>query len=167
MVSMDPLVVAVVLNWNQPEETADCVASLLAGAYPRLQALVVDNGSADDSVSQLRGRFGEQICVVETGTNLYYAGGNNIGLKWALEAGATWVLILNNDTVVALIWSARCTGWWGRFGAGVWRLISVGDRMRIWAGPATSWLPMPRDRAGRDRCGQYTAPCRGLRDRCG
>ena len=98
---MDPLVVTVVLNWNRPLETTACVASLLAGDYPRQQVLVVDNGSSDDSVGELRQRFGDKIEIVETGANLFYAGGNNVGLEWSLEAGADWTLILNNDTFVA------------------------------------------------------------------
>jgi len=164
MAPMDPLVVAVVLNWNQPEETADCVASLLASDYRRLQTLVVDNGSTDNSVSQLRGRFGDQIRIVETGTNLYYAGGNNIGLKWALEAGATWALILNNDTVVGpelvstLVQAGADDSCIGVLAP---MIYYADDRLRIWAlgSRRHPWLPMPRDigRGEIDR-GQYTAP---------
>lgn len=95
-----PLVLAIVLNYELPDVTANCVASLLASDYPCLDVVVVDNGSRDDSVARLRRQF-TGVLIVETGANLYFAGGMNVGLMQALERGAEYALILNNDTVVA------------------------------------------------------------------
>ena len=75
-----PLVIVVVLNWNLAAETEACVASLLASDYPNQRVLVVDNGSTDKSVARMRSHFGDRIDLLETGTNLFYAGGNNAGL---------------------------------------------------------------------------------------
>jgi hypothetical protein len=159
-----PLVIVVVLNWNLPGETVACVNSLLDGDYPHQQVLVVDNGSTDDSVSQFRRCFGDQIDIVEIGVNLFYAGGNNVGIRWALEAGADFVLILNNDTIVAsdmvsqLVRTAQdCPD----VGVVAPMIYFGDDPLRIWAlgSQRYCWLPIPRD-VGRGEIdhGQYTTP---------
>jgi GT2 family glycosyltransferase len=94
-----PLVVAVVLNWCGEEDTAACIHSLVASDYQPLRVLLVDNASPDGSGERLRARFPEAE-YLETEQNLGYAGGNNRGVARALELGAHYVLILNNDTVV-------------------------------------------------------------------
>jgi hypothetical protein len=95
-----PRVVAVVLNWNGLEDTTACLTSLAEVDYPSLEVVVVDNGSTDGSPAILRRRFPEVI-LLETRENLGYAGGNNVGIRYALERGAEYVLLLNNDTEVA------------------------------------------------------------------
>ena len=95
-----PVVVAVVLNWNNPTDTVDCVKSLKGSTYPNLETVIVDNGSSDDSVTTFRETFPE-LNVLETGQNLGYAGGNNIGIGHALPRGAAYVFLVNNDVTVA------------------------------------------------------------------
>jgi GT2 family glycosyltransferase len=90
----------IIVNWNLATETIPCVESLLAAGAPVGQIVVVDNGSQDDSVTRLAERFGEQIHLIPHPTNLGFAGGNNVGIEYALAAGAEWVLLVNNDTVV-------------------------------------------------------------------
>lgn len=94
-----PLVAVIVLNWRKPVETMLCLESLSRITYPNAQIIAVDNGSGDESVPLIRQRF-PQITVLETGANLGYAGGNNVGVRWALERGAEFTLILNNDVIV-------------------------------------------------------------------
>jgi GT2 family glycosyltransferase len=93
-------VVVVVLNWNNPSDTDACLASVSALDYPNVTTIVVDNGSTDDSVPRIR-RAHPRVELVETGANLGYGEGNNVGMRRALERGAAFVLVLNNDTVVA------------------------------------------------------------------
>lgn len=95
-----PRVTVVVLNWNGLGDTLECLESLAGLDYPRYRVLVVDNGSTDGSPVAIRQRFPD-VEVIETGENLGYAGGNNVGLRYALAQGADYVLLLNNDTVVA------------------------------------------------------------------
>ncbi|MFN8545159.1 MAG: glycosyltransferase family 2 protein [Candidatus Binatia bacterium] len=93
-------VVILVLNWNRCDETVACLESLAAADLGGARVFVVDNGSRDGSVATLRARFPD-VRVLETGENLGYAGGNNVGMRAALEAGADGVLLLNNDARVA------------------------------------------------------------------
>jgi len=93
-------VAVIVLNWNGCEDTLACLASLAAVNYRPLDAILVDNGSTDGSVGAIRASFPD-VTIVETGENLGFAEGNNVGLRYALSGGADYVLLLNNDTAVA------------------------------------------------------------------
>ncbi len=89
----------VIVNWCRPVDTIECIRSVLENQLAEDQMIVVDNGSNDDSVSQIRGVFPgiDLLCLPE---NLGFAGGYNHGIKTALESGATSIFILNNDTVI-------------------------------------------------------------------
>ena len=99
-VTNNPLIMIVVLNWNGKEDTLECLASLDQLEYPNYSVVVVDNGSSDDSVNAIS-KLRPNITILQTGSNLGYAGGNNVGIEYALDHGADYVLILNNDVVVA------------------------------------------------------------------
>jgi GT2 family glycosyltransferase len=90
---------AVVLNWNQERDTAECLASLRAVAAPAVRVVLVDNGSPPDSVDRLERGFPE-AAVVRLPDNRGFAAGNNVGIVRALELGVSHVLLLNNDTIV-------------------------------------------------------------------
>jgi len=106
-VSQPPSVAIVVLNWNGRDDTLECLASLRRVDYPACQVIVVDNGSHDDSVATIREAAicapteSSRLTLIETGENLGYVGGNNVGLKHAQVLGVDYVLLLNNDTTVA------------------------------------------------------------------
>lgn len=96
-----PLVAIIVLTWNQRDLTLDCLTSLAELDYPidRLQIIVADNGSSDDTAAAIRERF-PAVTVLENGDNLGFAEGNNVGIRYALEGTAEYVMLLNNDTAV-------------------------------------------------------------------
>jgi GT2 family glycosyltransferase len=85
--------VAVVLNWNGGDDTPRALASL-AG----IETICVDNGSSDGSDAEVERRFPD-VELLRMGANLGFAGGNNAGIRKALERGAEWVLLVNNDAV--------------------------------------------------------------------
>jgi GT2 family glycosyltransferase len=95
-----PQVFVVVLNWNGLNDTLRCLESLAAAKVPSASVIVVDNGSRDDPVVQISRRFPE-VTVLANVTNEGFAGGCNQGIAVALERGAAYVLLLNNDTTVA------------------------------------------------------------------
>jgi GT2 family glycosyltransferase/2-polyprenyl-3-methyl-5-hydroxy-6-metoxy-1,4-benzoquinol methylase len=95
-----PKVTAIILNWNGKEDTLECLASVRQLDYTNLEIVVVDNGSTDGSVDAISKQY-PGVMLLQTGSNLGYAGGNNVGIKYALGHGADYVLILNNDVVVA------------------------------------------------------------------
>ncbi len=100
---MQPKVSVIILNWNQPEFTVNCIKSVLKQDYKDFEILLVDNGSRDDSVKTFRKEFADnkKIRILANPDNLGYAGGNNEGVK---NAGGEYAVILNNDTTVERDW---------------------------------------------------------------
>ena len=91
----------VLVNWNLKQDTIDCIRSLLAAGLPLESIVVVDNGSTDGSVTALAESFGHGLLVVESGVNLGFGAGCNLGTLQALRSGARTVFFLNNDTIVS------------------------------------------------------------------
>jgi GT2 family glycosyltransferase len=91
---------AIVLSWNGREDTLRCLESLTQVERSDLAIVCVDNGSVDGTQREVRERF-PQVILIEAGANLGYSGGNNLGLRYALEHGARWMMLVNNDATVA------------------------------------------------------------------
>lgn len=94
-----PKVGIALLNWNQYDDTALCLASLRESEYRPAIVLVYDNGSTDGSAARIKAEFPE-IQLVEGGHNYGFGEGNNRAAKILLDAGMDLVWILNNDTKV-------------------------------------------------------------------
>lgn len=94
-----PIVYTVILTWNHKDVTAECLYSVLSIDYPKHMVIVVDNASQDGTAEFVRRTFPE-ITVIENERNLGYAAGCNVGIRYALEQGAEYIFLLNNDTLV-------------------------------------------------------------------
>lgn len=89
----------VTVNWNQPEYTEQCILSLLNNDIPSSNIIIVDNGSKYDSITFFQDHL-PNIKVISSKINLGFARGFNIGINYALEAGAESIFIVNNDTEI-------------------------------------------------------------------
>lgn len=96
---MDKKVSIILVNYNNYTDTIECIESLVNIEYEYYNIIVVDNASDNNSYDILRSRFPD-INIIKSNVNLGFAGGNNVGIKYALEQGADLVLLLNNDTIV-------------------------------------------------------------------
>ena len=96
---MAPKVFVIVLNYQAPEDTLECLESVHRCTYAALNLVLVDNHSLDGCVDRAREKF-KDLLVLENDTNLGYAEGNNRGIRLAIEKGADYIFILNNDAVV-------------------------------------------------------------------
>ena len=96
-----PTVAVIILNWNGLADTRECLQSLQAARYSAMRVIVVDNGSKGDDATTLEREFSGFIDVLSLPENLGFAAGANAGIRRALEAHTDFVLLLNNDTVVA------------------------------------------------------------------
>lgn len=86
------------LNLNGMKYTAPCIESLKKVLYPNFDIWVIDNGSTDNSVRQLKKIKGINLAISKE--NLGFAEGNNVLIRKALSKGADYILLLNNDTIV-------------------------------------------------------------------
>jgi len=96
----EPRVSIVILNWNSYEVTLDCLLSLRKMDYRNFEVVLVDNGSVDGSPARLLEKAPE-IRLIRNPKNLGFAGGSNVGIRDAIRRGTDYVLLLNNDTIVA------------------------------------------------------------------
>ena len=99
MAETAPLVWIITLNWNRRDDTLACLESLRSMGYSDSRIVVVDNGSSDGSPESIVAAFPD-VQVISSAQNIGFAGGVNLGVREALSAGAEYVLILNNDTIV-------------------------------------------------------------------
>jgi len=90
----------IVLNWNGSEFISDCLASLQKLSHPQFEVemVVVDNDSTDSSPDLIRGKF-PGIKLIQNDSNLGFAEGNNVGIRYCLQRGADFVWLVNPDMV--------------------------------------------------------------------
>lgn len=95
----------VVLHYMVSDETIECVNSILNNVdavNAKLNIVVVDNGSTNDSFSTLSKELtDEKVVLLRSQKNLGFARGNNIGYKYAKEIlKSDYITLINNDTVI-------------------------------------------------------------------
>ena len=95
----------ILLNWNAYEDTFACLKSLENLTYDHFHVFLVDNDSQDDSFSKLKNDYESDsflipVTFIQSGGNIGFAGGNNVGIKEAYEKGYEYFWLLNNDTEV-------------------------------------------------------------------
>lgn len=105
MISGFPSVAIILINYNGSKVTLECLQSLQKLTATDFCVFLVDNGSTSSDVEFLKHgieklRLSYQLLLIETGINLGYAGGNNTGIRHALEEGHELFWLLNNDTEV-------------------------------------------------------------------
>ena len=87
----------VILCWNDLKVIGDCLASIYSGTHEaEFETIVSDNGSTDGSIDFIRKNF-PQVRILENGTNLRFAKGNNVAIR---ASQGEYVLILNPDTII-------------------------------------------------------------------
>jgi len=130
-----PSVAIIILNWNNWQDTVECVQSLQRVDYPNYQLIIVDNGSENDSIAQIKLRYRDSL-VLETGENLGFSGGVNVGINHALESGADLILLINNDTLVEKDFMSRLVAAMDadeRIGIIGSKIYYFNDKQKIWA----------------------------------
>ncbi|MBW4698754.1 MAG: glycosyltransferase family 2 protein [Aphanocapsa lilacina HA4352-LM1] len=89
-------VFAVLVNWCNDGDTLRAVDSLMA-QHLLPEVIVVDNASPGGSEERLRAALAGRATVLQSGANLGWAGGCNVGIRQALEREARYVWLFNND----------------------------------------------------------------------
>lgn len=99
-----PLVFVDLVVFNNSGDIISCLKSLKEQTFTRFEIVIVDNASNSTEVNHITSFINRQtsgiqkIHFIKNERNLGYSGGNNVGIKYALEHGASEILILNPDT---------------------------------------------------------------------
>jgi len=130
---------AVILNWDNYKDTAECIISLKKSSLKVSKIILVDNGSKDGSLEKLQKEYqmDQKVHIIQNEFNLGFAAGVNVGILFALEQRADYVFLLNNDAIIDancikyLISEADKDYYVGIVGP---RIFYYKDPQRVWQG---------------------------------
>ena len=91
-----PLISIISVNFNHSHDTILMIKSLKNCSYKNIEIIIVDNGSYNDSPTEITNQFPD-VKLILLPDNLGFAGGNNEGFRYAT---GEYILLLNNDTEV-------------------------------------------------------------------
>jgi len=98
------IVYVILINYNGANLSLDCIQSILKSKGCKIKIIVVDNKSSQDDINRLEGGIkafnNENIVLIKNTSNNGFSSGNNIGINYALDDGAEYILLLNNDTII-------------------------------------------------------------------
>ncbi|HOX96026.1 MAG TPA: glycosyltransferase family 2 protein [Candidatus Woesebacteria bacterium] len=96
-----PKIVVITVNYNNASLTAETLKSFkdIDTGDIDLSLVVVNNGCSEPATAKLIKQF-PKVKFLFSKTNLGFAGGNNIGIKYALNNHADYLLLINNDATV-------------------------------------------------------------------
>ena len=100
---MEKEISIILVNYNGKEYNDQCIESLFESTISdRMQVVVVDNASTDGSLEALKSRFAcdGRVHLIALDRNYGFSKANNEGIRWSMEQGIEYFLLLNNDTEV-------------------------------------------------------------------
>ena len=97
----------ITINYNGSKETLKLLESLKTQTDQDFEVIVVDNASEEADFKNLEKYYTTNqnlwraaLHIYRQEGNLGFSGGNNVGIRQALQGGSDWVVLLNNDTWV-------------------------------------------------------------------
>lgn len=146
-------VFVVIPNWNGAEDLPASIDSVLLQSLADLVLVVVDNGSVDDSRSIIESYQNKdsRVRAIYRNKNYGFTGGVNPGIELAIEEGAEYVTLFNNDAVADKNWLKNLTDFLhanSAYGIAACTILhSDGKTIDSTADQYTSWgIPFPRGR---------------------
>ncbi len=104
-------IACLLINYRFPEDTIACISSIIASDKDAFKFFLINNDTDDGSekvLLEFLESSGSNYAYFAPGKNLGYTGGMNLGIAAALAEGFKSILILNNDTVVDLMFAPEC-----------------------------------------------------------
>lgn len=92
-------VCVILVNYNGLADTIETINSIYNNTYKKITIIVVDNGSKVNEAMIIKDKFPE-VEIIRSDYNLGFAGGNNLGIDYALNYGFEYIMLLNNDTII-------------------------------------------------------------------
>ncbi len=94
----DKKIAVIIINWKKYDFTLNCIDSVLKSSYKNFNIILIDNESQNrfsDEVNK-----SDKIHTIKNEKNEGFARANNQGIKYSIENGFDYVLLLNNDTLI-------------------------------------------------------------------
>ena len=85
--------------FNRINDTLECIQSILKMDYINKNIIIIDDGSNDNTEEQLKKLYPE-IQIIKSNGNLWWAKSVNIGITYAIDKKADYLMLLNNDCIV-------------------------------------------------------------------
>lgn len=93
------MIAIIIVGYNNKKDLEDCLKSIAQSTYKKYRIIYVDNSSSDGSAEYVK-KFHRNAVVIKN-KNTGYAGGNNVGIRYALRTlQSDYIFILNPDTIV-------------------------------------------------------------------
>ncbi len=123
-----PNVSIIIVNCNGKDYLKDCLNSINLLDYPneKVETIVIDNGSTDDSVGFIKGNY-SKVKIIENDKNIGFAPAINQGAK---EAKGKYIAILNNDTRVDPQWLIELIKPIDKYN----QVVCIGSKVLSWDG---------------------------------
>ena len=93
----EPKIKVLILNYNGRAFLKECLDSVMAINYSNYSVILIDNSSTDSSVKYVESLY-DNVEIIQTGKNRFYAGGYNYFFN--IDSEESFYMILNNDTIV-------------------------------------------------------------------
>lgn len=91
-------VCAIIVTYNSMQWINECLSSLESSQYP-IDYVIIDNDSSDETIDFIKKKFSPEK-IFENGRNLGFGKANNLGLKWAYQAGYDYYFLVNQDVYI-------------------------------------------------------------------
>ena len=125
---------------NRKEFTRNCLFSLRAQNYKEYKAIVIDDGSIDGTSDMLKNEFPEVHIIYGNG-KLWWTASTNLGVKYALEKLADYIMTLNNDTIATEDFLAKMVYWSEKYPNALLGALATDSKTKlpIYGGEIINW----------------------------
>lgn len=146
-----PEVLFIILNYNGWRDTIDCIDTVFNQSFKDYRVMLIDNGSCDNSLTHLQiFDSNSRVIRIDNQKNLGFAGGVNIGIRYAIDNNYPFIVLLNNDARIEKNWLNNLMASMQKTKASVVTcllLSSDGKKIESTGDSYSRWgLPFPRQR---------------------
>jgi len=134
------MIYIVIPVFNRKQYTRDCLESLRVQTFKDFKTIVVDDGSTDGTQEMIKSEYPE-VVLLETKGDLFWTATTNMGIRYALEHDADYVMTLNNDTIATPTFMEQMNHWAIKYPTGLFGAFALDadSKKPVYAGEVMDW----------------------------